>query len=563
MASPANKQIWLLRLGLALGVLLAFGPVIHYEFTTYDDPTYVTANPPVQGGVTCQALAWAFTTGHGSNWHPLTWISHMLDCQVFGLNPGGHHLSSLLLHLLNTVLLFTLLQRLTGATWRSALVAALFAWHPLHVESVAWVAERKDVLSATFWLLTLLAYVQYVEGPQPKRYLLTLVLFALGLLSKPMVVTLPFVLLLLDYWPLGRSGARGADKPAVPWSRLAWEKVPFFILAAVSSVVTLGVQKAGGAVATLDDLPFRERSANALLAYGFYLRKVFWPTDLAVFYPLPTALSSWQVIAAGLLLLAVTIAVVICRQSRPYLVVGWFWFLGTLVPVIGLVQVGLQAAADRYTYLPLIGIFILLVWGVADLASRWPQRRLILGGLTTVILGTCLVLTWLQVRTWKNGITLFTHALAVTSNRFVGHNNLARALGNLGRYDEAAVHLKAALEIQPGAPLPLYHLGLIAAREGKLREAMDRYQAALVSQPDYAPAQFELANILASQGNLKEAALHYQACLRTEPDRTEVHHNLAKVLAQLGALSESVDEFKAVLRLDSNQPEAHDELAGV
>ncbi|MDB6112614.1 MAG: Tetratricopeptide 2 repeat protein [Pedosphaera sp.] len=598
MASSKNKRLLLLIcLGLVLGTLLPYGQVLRHEFTNYDDPDYVVWNKQVQGGVTLRAVAWAFTTRYASNWHPLTWISHMVDCQLWGLRPGGHHLTNLLLHLANTLLLFAVLRRMTGATWRSALVAALFAWHPLHVESVAWVAERKDVLSACFWLLTILAYLRYVERPGPKRYLLTLLLFALGLLSKPMVVTLPCVLLLLDYWPLNRHGGTAVDKPPVPWHRLVWEKVPFFILAAVASTVTFRVQASGGSVASLAIWPPSVRIANASVSYLNYLRRMIWPGDLAVFYPMPDSWPAWQVIGAITGLIMITLMVWANRRSHPCLLFGWLWYLGTLVPVIGLVQVGIQSLADRYTYLPLIGIFIMLVWGVADLSQRWPGRRLVLGTGSAFILAGCLILTWFQVRVWRDGLTLFAHALAVTTDNAMAHDCRAAALNQLGRYEEALAEYKAALRVQPGEPVRFYNLGLILARQGKVRSAIEYYEATLRDLPDYNPAHYRLAQLLVAQGRLEEAARHYQEYLRTSPDPADVHYNLGNlrvsenrlpeavnhyreslrlapdsadahsnlgaVLVRLGNLGEAVDHFKAALRLKPNFPEAEDQLGGV
>lgn len=568
-----NRLPWLVSLVLILGTLAIYGPVVGHDFTTYDDPLYVTENPRVQQGLTAQTVAWAFTTTRGGNWHPLTWLSHALDWQLYGAWPGGHHLTSLLLHLANTVLLFALLRRMTGALWSSAVVAALFAWHPLHVESVAWVAERKDVLSTLFGLLAIRACAAYAQARRPSRYRLALLFSGLSLLAKPMLVTLPFVLLLLDYWPLKRSPRwqRAGEAPAtenpprpLTWTRLALEKWPFFILAGASSLVTFLVQKSGGAVAAFEVMPLTDRLANALTSYVSYLRKMIWPNDLAVFYPLPDSWPAGQVAAAALLLLIVTAIVVVRRQRQPYLFVGWFWFLGTLVPVIGFVQVGLQSMADRYTYIPQTGIFILLVWGVAEMAERWPPGlRAALKVATALALAGCLTLTAFHVRRWQNAETLFTHALAVSSDRFAAHSNLARALGKLGRIEEAAAHFQAALQLQPDAPLPLYNLGLIAVRRGDLQSAMEHYQAALRTRPDYAPARFELANILANQGKLEEAVNQYRECLCTERGVAQIHLNLGIVLAKLGALGDAANQFKAALRLEPDAAETHDQLGTV
>ncbi|MDB6018112.1 MAG: Tetratricopeptide 2 repeat protein [Pedosphaera sp.] len=608
MESFKNNRVFrLICLGLVLGTVLAFGAVIQSGFISYDDPEYVTENPHVNGGTVVNKLVWAFTTDAASNWHPLTWISHMMDCAVYGLNPGGHHLTNLLFHIANSLLLFGILRGLTGATWRSGVVAALFAWHPLHVESVAWVAERKDVLSTFFWLLTIGAYARYVNeskvrGPKARVfYGLALGFFVLGLLSKPMVVTLPFVLLLLDYWPLGRLGKAGMEevtrqqKPTPVW--LLMEKAPFFILAAAASLVTFLVQQKGGAVNSLSMLALSQRLINAVVSYARYLRKMIWPNDLAIFYPRPSAWPAWEVAVAVLLLLLVTIGVVLWRRRRPYLLVGWFWYLGTLVPVIGLVQVGLQSMADRYTYIPLIGIFVMLVWGVGDGVAQWPQSyRRMVGAGTALILAACLAFTWLQVRMWHDSLTLFQHAIAVTTDNYVAHDNLGVALDKLGREEEAIAELKIGLQLQPQAPLPMHNLGRIFAKQGNDSAALEYYLRALKVQPDYSPAHYDLArllaaqgkweeamihfeeylrkcsdpgdvhynigNLLASQGRLEEAMGQYQESVRLDPDSADAHDNLGLVLVRRGALVDAVEQFKAALRIKPNFPEAEDQLAG-
>ncbi len=388
--APIMRREILICLFLVLATLTVYWQVGNYEFVNFDDDKYIIENFHVQKGLTRDSVIWAFTATHVSNWHPLTWLSHMLDFQLYGLNPSGHHLTNVFFHLVNTLLLFLVLKLMTGALWRSGLVAALFAVHPLHVESVVWVAERKDVLSTLFWMLTLWAYLGYTKRPGVKRYLVILLAFALGLMAKPMLVTLPFVLLLLDYWPLKRielgQSAIGlpaasqpstiANKPGAQAFRLLLEKTPMFVLAAVSSVVTFIVQKSGGAVGALETYPFKIRMANALLSYVIYLKKMIWPQNLAVFYPHPgQSLPMWQAAGAGLLLVVVSIAVIRAGRRYPYLPVGWLWYVGTLVPVIGLVQVGDQAMADRYTYVSLIGLFIVVAWGVPDVARSWRYGK--------------------------------------------------------------------------------------------------------------------------------------------------------------------------------------------
>ncbi len=453
--------VCLLLLSVTLAVYWQIGD---HQFTNYDDTLYVTDNPHVKPGLAGGSVIWAFTATEEANWHPLTWLSHMVDCQLFGLRPRGHFLTSLFLHLANVLLLFAVLKRMTGALWRSAFVSALFALHPLHVESVAWVAERKDVLSTLFWLLTMLAYARYVERPTRARYVLTLVAFTLGLMAKPMLVTLPFVLLLLDYWPLDRMayGGKGDDPPKrtrkrthsceqrLPLSRLVWEKIPFFALAAISSVVTFSFQQRAGAMADMEIFPLSSRIANALVSYLRYMGKIIWPSDLAVLYPHPgTSLPLWWGAAAGLALLGLSILVVLVIRRRPYLAVGWLWYVGTLVPVIGLVQVGVQAYADRYTYVPLIGLFIMIAWGVPDLVGRWAQTRTVLAVLAATALAALTACTWIQLGYWKDSVSLFTHTLQVTTKNYVAHNNLGNALADRGEVEAAISQYTEALRIKP------------------------------------------------------------------------------------------------------------------
>jgi len=406
----------LIGLLLTAAVFGIFRHSIKNDFVNFDDDKYVTCNTHVQAGLTKESVSWALTSVDAKNWHPLTWLSHMLDIQVYGSNPAGHHLTNVLLHVLNTLLLFLALNRMTGHVWRGAFVAALFGVHPLHVESVAWVAERKDVLSAFFWMLTMLAYVRYVEMPKPGRYPLVLLSFALGLMAKPMLVTLPFVLLLLDYWPLDRLKLHS-------WWKLVVEKTPLFVFAAASSIVTYIVQSKGGAIGILEHLSLGARISNAVVSYMDYIGKMFWPRNLAVFYPYPVhGPPIWEIVGAGAALVCVSILVIRAGGRRPYLPVGWLWYLGTLVPVIGLVQVGRQAMADRYSYVPLIGLFIIVAWGVPDLASR---KRWILAVAAGPALSALMLCTWFQVGVWRNNITFFEHALASTSDNYVAQNNLA------------------------------------------------------------------------------------------------------------------------------------------
>ena len=481
--SPHIKSSILVCLVLVVATGLAYWQVLHHDFVNFDDHYYVTENDRVQAGLTPEGFIWAFTTTDASNWHPLTWLSHMLDCELYGLNPGGHHLTNLLFHLASTLLLFIVFTRMTAALWRSALVAILFALHPLHVESVAWVAERKDVLSTLFWILTMWAYLHYVRHGGFKRYLLVLVAFTLGLMAKPMLVTLPFVLLLLDYWPLGRyqfgqSGA--ASHTAMSASivprrsrsgalALVLEKTPLLALAAISSVVTYLVQQSGQAMQYMETLPLTVRIANALVSYVAYIGKTIWPANLAVFYPHPGyTLPMWQAAGAGLLLVFISIVTIRSMSRYPYLAVGWLWYLGTLVPVIGLVQVGEQAMADRYTYVPLIGLFIIAAWGLWDLEKKWHRQKIVFALILLLPLTVC---TWRQLHYWRDSISLWEHALAVTKKNALAHNNLGGAFEEEGNAEKAIANFYEALRHDPEYLIARNNLGLALFREGKITEA--------------------------------------------------------------------------------------------
>jgi len=559
---------------LIAAILAVFWQVRFHEFLEYDDNVYVTENPHVNTGLTLKGIIWAFTTHHASNWHPLTWLSHMLDCQLYGLNPAGHHLTNLVFHIASTLLLFLVLKGMTGALWRSGFVAALFALHPLHVESVAWLAERKDVLSTFFWILTMWTYVRYTKQPKLNRYLLVLLSFSLGLMSKPMLVTLPFVLLLVDYWPLCRFQFRprsGDHRSNIDKSkeandqrsfalRLVLEKIPFFVLAAVSSFLTFFVQRSGGAVKSLDSYPLGARMANALVSYVSYIGKMIWPHRLAVFYPYPVVLPTWQVAGAGLLLVCVSSLVILAARRRPYLMVGWLWYLGTLVPVIGLVQVGYQAMADRYTYVPLIGLFVMIAMGVPDILSRWRYRRIVMVVSASLLLATFMVITWLQVRYWQNGVTLFEHSLGVTANNSLGHYNLGVALAGRGKTQEAISHYTEALRIKPDYAEAQNNLGVNFYYQGKTQEAISHYTEALRIKPDYAEAHYNLGVALVDQGKTQEAIAHYTEALRIKPDNSEAQNNLGVALANQGKTQEAIAHFSDALRTKPDNAVAHKNL---
>jgi Flp pilus assembly protein TadD len=567
----------LILLGLAVVTFGIYSQVIGHRFIVLDDIAYFEENPVVNRGVTLAGLGWAFTTFREGNWHPLTWISHMIDSQLFGTFAGGHLLVNALIHTANTLLLFWLLLRTTRARWSSALVAALFALHPLHVESVAWASERKDTLSAFFGLLSLIAYVRYAEAPSIRRYAWVAITLALGLLAKPMLVTWPFVMLLLDYWPLGRCCSHGpvarrnlnvpqgrgynvfASAPI--WLRLVVEKIPLFALVAASAVVTSLAQSRVGAVRTFTELPLALRLSNALVSYAKYLLLAFWPNDLAVFYPWPKAgIPAWQIIGAALLLIGITALCVFQRKVRPYLIVGWLWFLGTLVPVIGLVQVGGQTMADRYFYIPSIGLFIAIVFGLADIAERRRIAPWIGAAIANAVLLVLATLTNAQIHRWTDSFTLFKHTLAVAPRNFAIESVLGLALQRSGQLDEAAAHFEKALQIQPNDQVSQLYMGIARFYQGRVPEAIEHAQAAIRLQPDSAKAHNLLGLALAKQ-NREDAALdELRRASKLAPTDAEIRNGLGTVLARLGRVPEAVGEFHEALRLDPKNASAHSNL---
>ena len=592
----------LFGLGLVLLTLIVYRPVSTYGFVNFDDGLYVTGNRHVQQGLTWQGFLWAWQANVASNWHPLTLLSHMLDCELFGLNARGHHLTSLLLHLANVWLLFEILRRMTrghaGSVGASAFVAALFGIHPTHVESVAWIAERKDVLSGFFFLLTLGAWHRWTQAPPGKhlsRYLLVLLAFACALLSKPMVVTLPCVLLLLDIWPLGRLRAGEIRSVRELWAGLRpllVEKVPLFILSAASSAVTVHTQQ--GSLATLAAVSAGRRVGNALVSYLIYLGKMFWPAKLAAFYPLPGTVPLWKTLAAGALLAAVTALAVWRLRRQPYLAVGWLWFLGMLVPVIGLVQVGRQAMADRYTYLPSIGLFLAVAWGMAEVIARRRLPRMAVAGGALAVIAALSVAAHAQVKTWKDSLTLFRHAIEVTENNYLAHLNVAVALSRQGNEAEALRHFREVLRLQPnladahaalatgfrrwGRPaeaLPyarravqlkperahFHHtLAMILGDLGRKDEAIAELRKAVERSPRLADARYGLGLLLQEKGRTDEALEHYRAALQANPDLADLYAPTATLLARKGELVEAVRLYQEAVRRRPT-PSAHFNLA--
>ncbi len=622
---------------IAATTAIAYLPVRDNGFVNYDDEEYVVKNGNVQGGLTLEGLQWAFTTLDVGNWHPLTWLSHMMDCSLFGLNPAGHHLTSLFLHILNALLLFLVLNRMTHALWRSAFVAALFALHPLHVESVAWIAERKDVLSGLFWILSMGAYVLYAERPGIRRYSLVFAMLAFALMAKPMAVTLPFVFLLLDYWPLGRfrtprPSEAGDEKPEGPESvpvrkkktrqikaertpsekraspqrdpgapgaifrRLVSEKIPLFLLSLLSSAATYIAQQKGGAVALLEAYPLADRLQNAAVSYIRYLLKVFYPADLSVFYPY-VAHPFWQIAGSVLLLLLAVFLVVRLARRLPYLPVGWFWYLGTLFPVIGIVKVGLQSMADRYTYLPSIGLFVLIVWGLHDLTRNVRKRALVLGAFAAAVLVLLSAATWRQARLWKDDPTLYGHALEAAADNHVAHfglglyydrqgdpgkavdhyaqairilptqpdylNNMGNSLAKLGRTEEAAARYREAIALQDDNALSHFNYAWLLAVQGKYDEAERHFRKALDLNPEDSVACIMLADMLSRQGKLDEALHYYARSLQIDPNRADVHFAMGKILAFQGKKGEAAENFRKALRLDPDHGRARQALERV
>jgi Tfp pilus assembly protein PilF len=566
-ASSSSKFFALICVLLALGTAAIYLPITQHPFINFDDMDYIVGNPHVTSGLSATNLVWAFTTNDQANWHPLTWLSHQTDCALFGLNAGAHHAVSLLYHVLNTLLLFIFLRSATGALWRSAFVAALFAWHPMHVESVAWASERKDVLSTFFWLLALLAYLHYARraagGGPVRRGALAAALFyfgavvccACGLMSKPMVVTFPFVLLLLDFWPLNRIAAfQSQDSPIdmarcppVSMGRLLLEKIPFFALAIAGSLATYFVQSGAGAVA---GLPLTERLANGVLAYPRYTAKLFWPTDLAIIYPHPRHWPGWLALAAVAVLLVWTFLCVNAWRRAPFLAVGWFWFLGTLVPTIGLIQVGAASIADRYTYIPSIGLFIVVVWGMAEYSFQRDGGRIIAPVAGGAVLLACLVATSLQVSLWRDSITLFRHAMEVTTDNYVAANTLGKAYEDVGDRAHALVLYRASVASEPRFPSSQFNLAMLLLELGDNQQAFQHLQIAAALVPRDADVQYDLGIYFSQHGGWTNAVGCFRQSISVRPAFAPAQLALGGALANIGQAAEAAPHFREALRLD-------------
>ena len=584
-------------LALVAVTWLVFGQTLRHDFVNLDDHTYVYENPQITQGITADGLIGAFTHTHARNWHPLTTISHMLDCQLYGLQAGWHHFTNVVLHTLAVLLLFLVLNQMTGAFWRSAIVASIFAIHPLHVESVAWVSERKDVLSAVFFMLTLGAYVRYVRKPAVRRYLLVALLFACGLMSKPMLVTLPFVLLLLDYWPLGRIEDQKSEIGS-RLRRLIREKIPLFALSACSCAATLLAQIYS--TEAIEQLPFMWRLNTAAVSYVAYIWQMFWPARLAAFYPHPNdQLPFWQVILAIAFLISVSLLAILLRKKRPYIFTGWFWYVGMLVPVIGLVGAGEQARADRYTYLPQIGLYLLITWGISDLVAKLSTYKSGLPPVTstlqpsnrgshgirtndsaypkilcaTVATAMIIALSWsafVQTSYWKNSEMLWNHTLAVTTDNDVAHNNLGHLFLRRNEPDSAIPHFEAALEIRSrstaahynlGGALIENNLGTALARKGRLTEAISHYEKAVKLRPDYGDPYFNLGSVLFQQGRTDEAITQWQKALATQPNDAGFHTALGSAFLKKGLHKNAIAEYEHATRIFPNEFEARNNLA--
>ena len=533
--------------GLVAINVIAYASVREFEFVDYDDTDYITSNPNIAGGLTREGLRWAFTTGHAANWHPLTWLSHMLDIQLFGMNAGLHHVVSVLLHIVSTLLLFGVLWRMTGAVYRSAFVAALFAVHPLHVESVAWVAERKDVLSTVFFMLALWAYRWYVERPGWRSYTVVAACLAAGLMSKPMLVTLPLLFLLLDVWPLRRPLGFNLLK----------EKIPLLVLAALSALITISVQRQGGAVMRFDQVSLGLRIANVPIAYVHYIAKMVWPLDLIAMNPLPRQVPVAESLGAVAVLVAISLAIARLGRSRKYLIVGWLWYLVALLPVIGIIQVGAQANADRYTYTPLIGLFIIVAWGVSEIVGRDRPRLLALRSVSVGLIALCTLLSFRQSQYWRNSFALWRHALAVAPDNYFVQFSLGYVFWRRSTLDSAVTHFTESIRLRPDFSETHNNLGVALARQGKLAEAVPHFEEALRLKPDYGDA---MANLNATKRHMKtldSELAPLAAAVTQRPNDLVAHNEFGAALAARGRIDDAIEQFTQALRIDSSQADVH------
>lgn len=552
MDAGLDKLVYLL---LVLSIVLVFGEVVDYEFVNFDDPLYIEDNRFVRMGIASESLKWAFTDGISTTgyWAPLTLLSFLVDYQLYGMNAGGYHATNLLLHIVNSLLLYLFFRRVTGALWPSALVALLFAIHPLHVESVAWVTERKDVLSTFFWILTMLAYDRYTNNPGIYSYLRVFILFVAGMMAKPMLVTLPFVLLLLDFWPLGRYAGHNTGKQVMilrTMRKCVVEKIPLFIIALAASLVTYLFQKKIGAVASLADISLGTRIANTLVAYTGYIQDMFWPVDLAVLYPHPGILPMWMPVISGLIIVGISVLVLWKSANNPYLFTGWFWYILTLAPVSGLVVIGPHATADRYTYVPLIGLFIMITWGGAAVMRKGVAVKIGLTAMAVIALSTLIVLAHMQSRTWADSISLFENAVTVTEKNGTAHLNLGHAYNESGRWDEALLHYNKALQINPANAGAYNNIGAILLRERKHADAVYHFKKALDIDPTRSKTYNNLGNVYLNQNEYRRAVIHYREALKLNPFAEKAHNGLGVALLLLDQHAEAKAHFEAALMIN-------------
>ncbi len=559
LKSIKKKSSLIVILALIILCLVIYWPVQNYDFLSYDDSLYVTDNYRTKSGFTWDNVTSTFTDVPSEGlWHPLTMFSHMLDWSLYGDNAGGHHWTSVIIHILNTVLLFLFFKVITGAVWRSAFVAALFAVHPINVESVAWIAERKNVLSTFFWILTMLFYVWYVRSPDWKRYLAVFISFALGLMSKPMLVTLPFVLLLLDYWPLNRTNINAEGENYIESSNLNLkkqkisflivEKVPLFVLSAISCGFALYVGNAINSLGSLDDISLTKRITNAIFSYLIYLKNLFWPTELAFYYPY-FDISIWQLLIAILAILLVSISIYKHYRRYPYLMVGWLWYLGTMVPVLGIVQVTSNAMADRYAYIPFIGLFVMLVWGMGDIFKKIFSTKVI-AVIMGLILFVLIVLTHYQLQSWENNYTLYNHAIRMAKPNFLPYKNLGLHLIDKNRPEEAAYYLYKAIELRRNDPTLHNSLGVALTMMKKYAEAEKEYNTALTLNPTHARAHNNLGMVLMWQGKIDGAMQHFQEAVKLQPQFANAHYQLSKILRQKGLTREADDHYEKAIQIN-------------
>ena len=551
----------LISLVLVAVTFMAFEQVRNNEFVNFDDGVYVYENPNVYNGLSCKSVGWAFKTFDFSDtltghWMPVSWLSHMLDCQLYGLDPAGLHITSLLFHIANTLLLFWVLKNMTSAIWPSAFVAVLFAVHPLHVESVAWVTERRDVLSLFFWLLTMAAYTRYARQPKVSKYLLVVLFFAISLMSKSMSVTLPFVLLLLDYWPLSRFQLNKENTSQI--LRLIVEKIPLFIMSAASCAIALSATKH---LSARNPLSLSYRVTNAVISYLDYIIKMVCPRDLAALYPnLGISPPVWRIAVSSVILIIISVAAIYLAKKKRFFLVGWLWYLGTLVPVIGLVQIGPQAMADKYTYLPLTGIFIIIAWAVEDLCRRRPALRFVSCVVAMLLMAAMVVGTRRQVGYWKDSMSLSRHAIAVTENNNIMHMNLGNTLARRGQFDEAIIHYRHALRIKPNNAMAHMNLGNALAGRGQSDEAIGHYRRSLQINPDDAVLHRNLGIALTNAGQLDEGIVHYRRALEINPDYAMVHYSIGHALTVVGQFDEAIGHYRRALQIDPGYTDAHSNL---